>query len=153
MGAPGAFWGRGYHMGKEASVAALPLPLPFNSDALLLWWDWHSSTNTPSYSCTTPQSLQAVSVQPTVILFWDLSSKVWVPTPGPCLYQWTHISDWGAQGGGRTIYEGLSLLGVAQTSCCALLWASEAPFMPWLISPQVRGRPRYRSLSSPSTPS
>ena len=50
-----------------------------------------------------------------------------------------YILSWGTQGGGMTVCAGLSLFCLPQTGFCTLLWASEAPFLSWLISLLARG--------------
>ena len=82
--------------------------------------------------------LQAVSAQPTAVLSLGLSSKPRVTAPSPHPYQWTRVSGWGTQGSGTTVRVGLSLSCLPLTGCCALLQASEAPFLSRLISPPVR---------------
>lgn len=83
-------------------------------------------------------------MQPTSVLSPSLSFKIQVsvisPWPAPadmCLrlgnVGWSH---------GPSVQ--VSLFCLQQTSCCACLQASEAPFLSWLISLQVKGLPRLR---------
>ena len=91
--------GRGQRMGKEAAMAA-PL-FTCHSTMVLHFYGapcfcnehfWLRSSSFPS--------LQAVSSQPTAVLFPGLLSKPHVPAPSPHAHQWTHVSGWGVQGCG-----------------------------------------------------
>ena len=100
---------------------------------------WASSTNSPGYSHTTLQPLQAVSEQPTQVISPGLSSKPQVSAPSRHLCQRMCISGWDTQDGGPDRL-GRSLTAMPQqTSCCIFLWASEAPFLSLLLTPLVEG--------------
>ena len=117
---------------------APPFPNSFNNGTSVPWWTW-ASVCPPGCSHTTLQSLQAVFMQPTPVLSLDLSSEAQVSALSPCVHQWTHVSGWGEQGYSTDhLRRSLSILPFTNW-LCALLWASEAPFLPQLISLQVKG--------------
>lgn len=105
---PGGGWGRGTGAGcgwgasswrpwrlagRERGCPGCSCPSlhsPLNNGALLLWWAWASSTNTPGCGRTMLQLLQAVSVPPTPVLPTGLSCKPPVPAsahPSKCVSQ------------------------------------------------------------------
>ena len=103
------------------------------------------------WSSSLPAS-QAVSMQPTAVLSPGLLSKPHVPTPNPCVHQWTHVSGWGAQSCGKDYLCRSHSVLPATDQFLSSLWAPEAPFLSQLISPLLTKLPQ-ESLSSPSPPS
>ena len=91
-------------------------------------------------------------MQPILVLFLDMSSKSLLQHPAPACTS-RHVSQAGTWVAvAWTLWVGLSLSCLPQTSSCTLLWASEVSFLSLLIS-SVRGFPRCGNLSSPSAPS
>ena len=137
--------------GKKLLWWSCPSPRVPNNGALPLW-QAQASSEWPSVA--TLQLLQAVSMQPTLVLSLGLTTETWISAPSPCPHQ--QMSGLRLQSAGGvvlTFCAGHSPFCPLHIGCCALLWGSKAPLHLDRSPRQWGAFPGWRNLSSFTAPS
>ena len=140
---------RGWHIGREASMAAPPLA--HHSTMAFHFYDspgfLHKHSQLWSFSLPSSQALSSCQQE----------SSPWVCSPNPMFQQPVPVCTSGHRSQtavcrvmARTICVCLTLSCLPQTSCWALLWAPEAPLCPSWSLCHWGGFSGCRNLSSPS---
>ena len=150
---PSTWAGRGWHVGREAAMAAPPpahhsimMPCFYGSPGF-----FHKHSRLQISSLLSPH---AVSSHPAAVLSLGLLSNPHVPAPSPHVHWWTHVPGQGTQDCGMDcLCRSHSVLPAKDRPFHYPLTAPVAPFLSQLISLLVRGFPHMKeplhSFSSP----